>query len=136
MNYDKVHALKQKFPQMFANVPAGYISCNDGWYAIIDCLCSTMQGHIDSHQRTHDWIVSRGEESSDSLVAPVYIQQIKEKFGTMRFYFIGGDDYIAGAVHLAECLSSLICEDCGAPGKTRAGSWIRTLCDTCSIKDS
>ena len=54
---------------------------------------------------------------------------MKEKYGTLRFYYDGGDDYIAGIVHMAENMSARTCETCGAPGKIRRGGWIRTLCD-------
>ena len=56
--------------------------------------------------------------------------QIKEKFGTLRFYYSGGDDYINGVINFAENMSCDICEECGDKGKLRNGSWIRTLCDS------
>jgi len=62
-------------------------------------------------------------------VPQVTIAQIKEKFGTLRFYYDGGDDYISGMVSLAESLSGLTCEECGSIGERRSGGWIRTLCD-------
>jgi len=62
-------------------------------------------------------------------VAQVVAIQIKEKFGTLRFYYNGGDDTIGGMVRMAESMSSVTCEECGNPGKTRGPGWIRTLCD-------
>jgi hypothetical protein len=58
--------------------------------------------------------------------------QIKEKYGTLRVYHSGGDEYCEGIIAMAEQMSSVTCEDCGVPGKVRNGGWIRTLCDTCS----
>lgn len=55
--------------------------------------------------------------------------QVKEKFGTLRFYYEGGDEYIRGLVTMAEAMSAYTCEVCGAPGEARGGGWIRTLCD-------
>ena len=55
--------------------------------------------------------------------------QVKEKFGTLRFYYDGGDEYISGLVAMAESMSGCTCEECGAPGKQRSGGWIQTLCD-------
>ena len=46
-----------------------------------------------------------------------------------RFYYQGGDDYISGAVSLAESLTGHLCEECGGFGKVRHGGWIRVLCD-------
>ena len=55
--------------------------------------------------------------------------QVKEKFGTLRFYYTGGDDEISGMVRMAESMSGVVCEECGAPGKRRGGGWIYTACD-------
>lgn len=59
----------------------------------------------------------------------VVATQVKEKYGTLRFYLSHEDQYISGVVAMAEYLSGLTCETCGAPGKERGGGWIRTLCD-------
>lgn len=59
----------------------------------------------------------------------VVVEQVKEKFGTLRFYYRGGDDYVDGVVRMAEEMSAVTCEECGAPGRSRRGGWIRTLCD-------
>jgi hypothetical protein len=55
--------------------------------------------------------------------------QIKSKFGTLRFYCHGSDARTAKIVAAAEWLSGAVCEECGAPGSVRPGGWIRTLCD-------
>ena len=55
--------------------------------------------------------------------------QIKEKFGGLRFYYEGGDDQIYGMVRMAESWAAVTCEECGAPGESRSGGWIKTLCD-------
>jgi hypothetical protein len=62
-------------------------------------------------------------------VPQVTLDQVKEKFGTLRFYYTGGDDYISGLVSLAESVSGITCEECGDAGEGRNGGWIRTLCD-------
>lgn len=56
--------------------------------------------------------------------------QVKEKFGTLRFYYSGGDDIVSGIERMADSMSAVMCEKCGAPGRSRRGGWIRTLCDT------
>ena len=60
----------------------------------------------------------------------IRIAQIKEKFGGLRFYYDGGDEYISGMVLMAESWAGHTCERCGNVGKQRSGGWIRTLCDT------
>jgi hypothetical protein len=57
--------------------------------------------------------------------------QIKEKFGTLRVYSTGGDEFCSGVISMAQVMSSITCEECGMPGKVRRGGWIITLCDTC-----
>jgi hypothetical protein len=58
----------------------------------------------------------------------VVIEQYKEKFGTLRVYFDGGDDVVKGMVHYAEYLSSMTCQDTGKPGiLCRRGMWYATL---------
>ncbi len=58
------------------------------------------------------------------------VEQVKEKYGTLRFY-CGGTDAIHTYVCLAERLSSVTCEDRGKRGKANDSGWIRTQCDTC-----
>lgn len=82
-----------------------------------------------------EWDEKRAMELSiNNVVVPeepsqVIATQVKEKIGTLRFYYDGGDDYISGMVSLAESLTAVTCEECGSPGKQRGGGWIRTLCD-------
>lgn len=67
-------------------------------------------------------------------VAQVIVDQVKEKFGTLRFYYHGGDDKIDGMVQMAESMSACTCEGCGAPAsvdRTSTG-WITTLCEGCA----
>lgn len=59
----------------------------------------------------------------------VAILQIKEKFGGLRFYIIGGTDELYDSIDEAEAKSFTICERCGAPGVLREGGWMQTLCD-------
>lgn len=62
------------------------------------------------------------------------IQQIKEKFGTLRFYFShkGEGDWFE-RVYIVEGKSAHVCEECGEPGTIRqptgrAYGWLRCLC--------
>ena len=55
--------------------------------------------------------------------------QVKEKFGTLRFYVNGGDDATHALINMAESMSARTCETCGAPGKLRGQSWVYTACD-------
>ena len=64
-------------------------------------------------------------------IPQVTLDQVKEKFGTLRFYYTGGDAYISGMVSLAESLTAVTCESCGNVGKTRGGGWVHTYCEPC-----
>jgi hypothetical protein len=63
-------------------------------------------------------------------IPQVTLDQVKEKFGTLRFYYTGGDDYISGMVTMAESMSGVVCEECGNPGETKGDGWVVTLCET------
>ena len=64
-------------------------------------------------------------------IAQVTLDQVKEKFGTLRFYYTGGDEYISGLVSMAESMTGVTCEECGNPGESRGGGWIHTYCEPC-----
>jgi hypothetical protein len=107
--------LKTVYPKMFAEAGWGPY-CNDGWFDLINTLCRSIQAHC-------DWKPDCPQ---------VTVAQVKEKFGTLRFYYDGGDEYVAGAVALAESLSGVICEDCGVSGTIDTGErWVKVLCEGC-----
>jgi len=93
--------MEERFPKMFSGKYGGF-ACGEGWWPILEKLCSNIQHYI-------DWK--------------------KEKFGGLRFYYDGGDEHINGMVRMAEAWADASCEECGAPGKSRASGWIKTLCD-------
>ncbi len=109
--------------------------CSDGWYQILDSLCSQIQSHIDWSHKNYAWDKEWNAEHPDDKrkvrkpVPQVVAVQVKEKFGGLRFYYEGGNDQIFGMVRMAEAWAANTCEECGAPGKMRNGGWIRTLCD-------
>ena len=110
MNPDLTQKLLDKYPKLFSNQQFWGFECGDGWYDILDHLCGALS------QYTYD-----GDE--------IYVDQIKEKFGRLRFYLSREDDVMHGMVTLAEYMSGHTCEICGERGKTRDGSWFVTLCD-------
>ena len=67
-------------------------------------------------------------------IPQVTLDQVKEKFGTLRFYYSGGDEYISGMVTMAEAMSGVTCEECSAPAETHGGGWIRTICQPCETR--
>ena len=123
--------LCQRYPKIFVDrhgdmkqtLMCWGFECGDGWFNIIDRLCSNIQHHVDWAQLQKEKY-GRGEGCTQVVAV-----QIKEKFGTLRFYTNGGDEQIYGMIRMAESMSAVTCEECGAPGTTRSGGWVRTLCD-------
>jgi hypothetical protein len=108
--------MERTYPKIFVGKYGGF-AVGAGWYPILETLCANIQHHI-------DWRVKQGKE-----IAQVEVDQIKEKFGGLRFYYSGGDDEISGMVRMAEARADIACEQCGGIGTRRDGGWIRTLCD-------
>ena len=122
--------LCEKYPKMMVNrnLPMtetcmcwGF-DCGDGWYNILNQLMGNIQHHI-------DWKNRNGE-----VVPQVTLDQVKEKFGTLRFYYTGGDDVIDGMVRMAEAMSGVTCEGCGNVGERKGGGWVHTYCEPCETE--
>ena len=109
--------METKFPKMFSGKYGGF-AVGEGWWPILEKLCSNIQHHI-------DW-----KNKQSEVVPQVTVAQIKEKFGGLRFYYDGGDDHINGMVRMAEVWADASCEECGAPGASGGKGWIKTLCPT------
>lgn len=131
MTEDEDKVLCQKYPKIFKNRGGSVIEtcmawgfeCDSGWFDIIDILCHEIQNYIDWKSKN----LSAEEVESLQVVA----DQVKEKFGTLRFYYSGGDEVIDGMVRMAESMTHRICESCGCPGDQRGKGWIKILCNKC-----
>lgn len=124
-----INDLVEKYRPLFYDEhglhPANYgIACSDGWYAILDDLLNIIQHHVDHKNKYR----TEGEEELKFQVA-----QIKEKFGTLRFYFDGGNEYINGLVRYAEVLSRNVCETCGSNQHVGITTgWFKVRCQSCA----
>lgn len=98
-----------------------------GWYG-----CIAPDGWKD--------IVLKADEMLAFIDPDYEIHQIKEKFGTLRYYFgttkTGVEDDIMRAIERwAESASASTCESCGKYGELRTETYyIVTLCDDCNDK--
>ena len=91
--------------------------CGDGWEPLIRVLCSSLM-----------WDGRTGKDRTD----PPVVVQVKEKFGTLRFYVHGGNERDWDKISFAEVLSSTICEACGATANvSQSNGWVKTRCLTC-----
>ena len=111
-------------------------ACGDGWYGIIDSLCALIQNHVENERRNIEYKNKQDGTKLDPKSFKVEATQVKEKFGDLRFYIDGGDDYVYGLIAFASYISGQTCEDCGSNKnvtKTNNG-WIRSLCSKCHKK--
>ena len=135
---------------------------DDGWFHIIDALCERIQHHLDEMvYRPKDGVLNQLKQKIRSFlmykfpiisyetlnklirvkwgyypkgIPQVVANQVKEKFGRLRFYYSGGDEYISNIVSFTEYLSGRICEDCGAMNEKigYTSGWITTVCAVCN----
>lgn len=98
-----------------------YRECGPGWDALLD--------RLEADLRTLGWTTPP--------------QQIKEKFGGLRYYVYMPDaapdlkTAVCARIEQAEREAAETCEQCGAGGaKLRAASWWRTTCDACAPANS
>lgn len=125
--------LCEKYPKMMVNrnkpmqetCMCWGFECGDGWYNILDQLMGNIQHHIDWNNKNFEKGYTQYKQ-----VPQVTLDQVKEKFGTLRFYYTGGDDVIDGMVRMAESMSGVTCEECGNSGTTGGQGWLVTLCET------
>jgi len=106
--------LIKKYPKILKNG----VCCGDGWYWVLDNLCYLLQWDTDNNHHPQ-------------LVA----SQVKEKYGTLRFYTYGCNERQQGMINFAERLSSIVCENCGSMNKVKqTKGWVITLCEKCMME--
>lgn len=124
MNIELQKQLFDKYPKIFRqkDLPMSQTcmcwgcECGDGWYSLLDKLCGDIQTYLDSHPE----------------VEQVEAEQVKQKFGGLRFYTCGGDDVTDKLVNEAESESYKVCEKCGSRESiTQTKGWVVTICQKC-----
>lgn len=98
------------------------LECDDGWYRLLDGCMENLQYFCDVCSRN-------GKE------VQVVADQIKEKFGTLSFYFhvVGANDVedniIGSIIRETERQSAYVCQTTGKDGVLCSkGGWYMTLC--------
>ena len=95
MKIELQEQLFEAYPKIFArrNMTKEYtgmcygIQCPDSWYDIIDTLCSRLKSYADQN----------------GLI--IEANQVKSKFGGLRFYVTYSDPYIKGLLAMTEMMS-------------------------------
>ena len=62
--------------------------------------------------------------------------QVKEKYGTLRFYMHYSTEEMEDLINEAENVSAKTCETCGQSGVLRGPGWYFTACDTHAVNTS
>ncbi|SHI52140.1 hypothetical protein [Pollutimonas bauzanensis] len=111
-----------KHLRLFSKRPLPFgLEVHAGWTDLLDTLLSRIETILD-----------------DIPDASFEILQVKEKFGTLRFYYQidnASDTATAAirqAVEATAAASSFCCERCGASGQLDSkNGWMRVRCRTC-----
>ena len=129
--------------------------CGDGWYQLIDRLSAMLYGEYANAKRrydqlcvwkletgrfpwnggkeiTHEMVVTAKEEMEAAEKNIPVVVQVKEKFGTLRFYADNCTERNQNFISMAEAMSERICEECGSMDETVRTwplGWHRTLCE-------
>jgi len=135
------NTLYEKYPDLFINrnkspresCMSFGVECNLGWYELLSSLCWRVSQHENNKRWQREYLEKNDPEKlkSEPEYFSVKFDQVKEKFGGLRVYFSGGDDYVEGVISMAEEYSYKICEVCGNAGKPNKDVWITTLCESC-----
>jgi len=131
MNKNLEKKLKDNFPKLLSNMYnkesclAWGVQCDDGWYDLIYNCCKELQ----------DWC--------DKNSTQIQAEQIKEKFGTLRYYLKSNNELgilvnywteINEIIDKYETISASTCELTGGKGSAkRRGYLIKTLCDESAV---
>jgi len=129
------------------------LECGSGWFQIIWDLsekleklilniaetCSMCGNTEDNHNYDQNGIVKFCHDKTDKLQEfsswrpdnlPA-VSQVKEKYGTLRFYMTHSFDEIEDLISEAETKSETTCEECGKPGNLSGDYWIKVRCKPC-----
>lgn len=130
MNKELTKKLWEKYPKIFQGrykslqeslIPFGF-ECSDGWYWLIDSLCSNLQWNTDHN-------------NSNGKYPQIIASQVKEKFGGLCFYTEGATEVQHAVISWAESLSYKICETCGSTKDiSQTEGWVYTECPDCKFK--
>jgi hypothetical protein len=120
VNPENTQALIDIYPALFSDLSQrscmylfGF-ECGDGWFELLRCLIQDIKGICESNN------------------LDIKINQIKEKYGTLRFYLSSETEELGRLIAQAEKESAHICEECGKPGSMREKCrWYSVKCDEC-----
>jgi hypothetical protein len=129
MNKENTNTLVADFAQLYRidspwqEAGSGFaFECGNGWFRLLHDLSGAI----------HNQAVREGKDLGDE--AFVYARQVKETFGTLRFYLANGSPAMQDLIRAAEERSSRTCEMCGLAGTLLNDGWLKVRCDSCKSK--
>lgn len=112
MTEDLLPILRDRYPKLFSSEHLREIACFPGWLNLLDDLCLRLQTYLDTNPG----------------IPQVVVRQVKEKFGGLRFYISGGDEFCQRIVDAAAEASLTLCEICGRLGVLVGERWVCVRC--------
>jgi len=112
---EKYNLLYNKYEENF-EIFWGF-ECGEGWYELIETLIQDIENWYKENQ-PDEWETFK-------------IIQIKEKYGSLRFYVGGTFEEVHDMIDEAEKKSYHICEVCGDYGEIKdiGGKWYKCVCN-------
>jgi hypothetical protein len=120
MNVEKQKTLINQHPYLYAK--GVYFECGDGWFDLLMRLSAKLETRLAAIRK----------KFPDDPFYP-WVTQVKEKYGTLRFYMSSADDFMWDCIEEAEKESAITCEECGKSGSVSrtARRWMVTRCEEC-----
>lgn len=113
MSENNTKRLIEAAPSLYGNT--FYFECGDGWFDILLKASIDLQNQINSYPK----------HIREDIVAI----QVKEKYGSLRFYLSYYSEELDEIIQKAEESSACTCETCGKPGKIFGSFWLYAACD-------
>lgn len=118
MSEEKRKLITESCPKLYRKMK--FLGCDDGWLDLIFELSKKLETEI--------------EKLSTEDQEKFYVVQIKEKFGSLRFYMSYENDAMGKHIRIAEEKSCETCEGCGSENSNIVGrNWLVNLCEDCYI---
>jgi hypothetical protein len=126
LEFKRWEELKKKCPKLYRY--SLHFDCGPGWYDLIANLSIEIEKILNALPATE----ALPEQEEDEL-GEIYAEQVKEKYGRLRFYMSYYNKEIDDLIRMAEGDSVKICEVCGAPGGMVNNGSLKVLCDKCYL---
>lgn len=130
MSPEKTAELVAIYPPIFANtanlscIRLFDFECGDGWFDLLKELIERLKAILEDRN-------NRIDPDEDF---PMVVNQVKEKYGTLRFYMSCSTDRMDDAIEEAEKKSANTCENCGKPGTLgQKNHWYMVRCEECWV---